>query len=263
MTNNVNEKNIDRFDGYSELYHSGRPNPPEIILKSALMYAPANPQVVVDIGCGTGLSTQLWKDTAETIIGIDPNEDMLSEAGRSVVAANISFKKGISNDTGLPDNYADIVTVAQAFHWFDIDNTLTEVYRILKPGGVLAIYDYDNPPSVDWVVEKACLQFRDKGNAICAAQAEPVTRTDKNSFIKILNAFGKFSFVKEIVCHSEEIGPAEKIIGFSLSQGYAQDALKFDPSFQREIDVFCDAVRSRLSGECPILFSYRLRLAVK
>ena len=263
MSRPVNEKNIERFDGFSGLYNDSRPFPPEIILKSTLIYAPKNPQVVIDIGSGTGLSTLIWKDSAQTIIGIDPNDGMRAEAEKNITADNISFQKGVSNDTGLPGDYADIVTVAQAFHWFDPDSTLSEIYRILKTDGVLAIYDYDNPPSVDWVVEKAYLEVEEKANAICLSQANPAIMLDKSTILGILVAFGRFRFVKEIVAHKEEEYTPEKVIGIKLSQGYMQNALKFEPSFQREIDEFCDVVYSRLSGKFTIVQSYRLRLAVK
>ena len=263
MLKPVNEKNIERFNGFSGLYNDSRPIPPEIIIKSTLIYALKNPQIVVDIGCGTGLSTQIWKDTAQTIIGIDPNDEMREVAEKNVIADNISFRKGVSNDTGLPGDYADIVTVAQAFHWFDTDSSLPEIYRILKTDGILAIYDYDNPPSVDWVVEKAYLELWEKADVICLSQAKPAIMTDKSTIMNILNVFGKFRFVKEIACHKEEIYTPEKVIGIKLSQGYAQNALKFDPSFQREIDKFCDVVYSRLSGEFTIIQSYKIRLAVK
>ena len=53
------------------------------------------------------------------------------------------------------------------------------------------------------------------------------------------------------------------IIGIALSQGSIQDALKIDRTFQNDVDEFCDLVKSRLTGEFEIIFSYRLRLALK
>jgi len=53
------------------------------------------------------------------------------------------------------------------------------------------------------------------------------------------------------------------MIGIALSQGAVQSALKLDPSIQKDIDVYCDVVRSRLPSHFEIIFSYRLRLAIK
>lgn len=263
MENLVNEKNIERFSGYSALYNDSRPIPPEIIKKAALLYLKNAPGVVVDIGSGTGLSTLIWNDVAKTVIGIEPNDDMRGEAEKNITTENISFQNGLANDTGLPAEYADIVTVSQAFHWFDINSTLEEIYRILKNDGVLAIFDCDWPPSVDLVVEEAYHKIRIKADNICESQEKHAVRNDKNSYIDRINSFGRFRFSKEIVCHNTEKCNFERIIGIALSQGGIQDALKIDFAFQKDVDEFYNLVESRLNGEFEIIFSYRLRLAVK
>ncbi|MCL2195593.1 MAG: class I SAM-dependent methyltransferase, partial [Oscillospiraceae bacterium] len=147
----VNQANIDRWSGYADVYNAARPVPPNIIKQSIMLYAPT-PSLVVDIGCGTGLSTQIWQGTAERVIGIEPNDDMRRAAQPG---EGIDYRAGYSNATGLPDQCADIVTISQALHWMDIDSALDEVHRLLKPGGVLAVYDCDWPPAVDWQVEQA------------------------------------------------------------------------------------------------------------
>jgi ubiquinone/menaquinone biosynthesis C-methylase UbiE len=263
MSSLVNEKNIERWSGYADLYNTVRPTPPEIITKATLIYAKSKPEAVVDIGSGTGLSTLIWKDIAKTIIGIEPNDDMRAEAERNITESNISFQKGLSNETGLPSEYADIVSVSQAFHWLPIDSTLEEIYRLLKPDGVLAIFDCDWPPAFDWVVEEAYHKIITRADRICETQEKHAVRNDKSSYIGRINAFGKFRFAKEIVCHSAENCTPERMIGIALSQGGLQDALKVDSGFQGDIDEFCELVRSRLHGEFEIVFSYRLRLAVK
>ncbi|MCL2020265.1 MAG: class I SAM-dependent methyltransferase [Oscillospiraceae bacterium] len=263
MKKTVNKENIDRFNGFSGLYNDSRPTPPEIITQSTLLYANKNPQTIVDVGCGTGLSTLIWKDVADSIIGVEPNDDMRSEAEKSIKANNISFMKGLSNEIDLLDECADIVSVSQAFHWFDIDSTLEEIHRILKPGGVLAIFDCDWPPAVNWIVEQAYHKVRNKADDICFSQEKPAVRNDKNSYISRINSFGKFRFSKEMVCHGVEKCTPKRMIGIALSQGGIQDALKFDTSFQKDVDEFCVLVTSNCIGEFDIIFSYRLRLAVK
>jgi SAM-dependent methyltransferase len=263
MDSLVNEKNIERWNGCSNLYNTVRPVPPEIITKAVLLYLKSNPEVIVDLGSGTGLSTLIWKKIAKTIIGIEPNDDMRGEAERNITESNISFQKGLSNDTGLPSEYADIISVSQAFHWFPIDSTLEEIYRLLKPDGVLAIFDCDWLPAVDWIVEEAYDKIRIKADEICETQEKHAVRNDKSSYISRINGFGKFRFAKEIVCHNAEKCDCERLIGIAMSQGGLQDALKTDKAFQGDIDEFCELVRARLSGEFEIIFSYRLRVAVK
>jgi ubiquinone/menaquinone biosynthesis C-methylase UbiE len=66
-------------------------------------------------------------------VGIDPNEDMLAEARGSGGPAE--YRRGDAEATGLPDHSAALVTVAQAFHWLDLDASLAEIHRVLRPGG--------------------------------------------------------------------------------------------------------------------------------
>ena len=259
----VNQENINRWNGFADVYNNARPTPPEVITKTIGMYLGGVPDTVIDLGSGTGLSAQIWKDIAKTVIGIEPNDDMRAEAEKNVKYANISFRKGVSNDTKLPADYADVVTVSQAFHWFDIDSTLTEVYRILKEGGVFAVFDCDWPPAVDWQVEAAYDELRHKCNVIADAVEKPAVKNDKGSYIKRFNEFGKFRFVKEIVCHSVEKSTAERIKGIALSQGGIQTAMKTDSSAIDYVNTFCELVDERCKGEFNIVFSYRLRIGVK
>ncbi|MCL1823302.1 MAG: class I SAM-dependent methyltransferase [Oscillospiraceae bacterium] len=263
MNDLVNQENIKRFDGYSGLYNTSRPTPPEIITKAILKYLGKTPEIMVDIGSGTGLSTLIWKDIVKTIIGIEPNDDMKNEAEKNISAGNITFQKGVSNDTGLPDETADIITVSQAFHWFDIDSTLNEVFRVLKDGGVFAVFDCDWPPTVDWQVEKGFIELHKKCDQVNFKQETHAKRSDKTSTIKRFNEFGKFKFVKEIVCHSIETCNAERMKGIALSQGAMQTAMKVSKDIKADIDAFCALVDERCKGEFDIIFSYRLRLGIK
>jgi ubiquinone/menaquinone biosynthesis C-methylase UbiE len=104
-----------------------------------------HPSLVVDVGSGTGLSTAIWVERAQLVIGIEPNVDMRQEATHKVedhpYAAQIEYREGVAYQTGLPDGCADIVKCAQSFHWMEPTATLAEIARILRPGGLFAAYD--------------------------------------------------------------------------------------------------------------------------
>jgi SAM-dependent methyltransferase len=70
-------------------------------------------------------------------------------------SANVSFKAGVAQQTGIPDGAADIVTCAQSLHHTEPAGTMAEIGRILRPGGVFAAYDYDWPPMVHWETNQA------------------------------------------------------------------------------------------------------------
>lgn len=72
--------NIDRFLGYQNDYDRYRPEAPPMAIELLTSYLGRRPAHVADIGCGTGLSTFLWKDDADAVTGVEPNPDMLGKA---------------------------------------------------------------------------------------------------------------------------------------------------------------------------------------
>lgn len=135
-----------RFTGLSKLYTTGRPSYPTAAINHIVNRCQlTNDNTIVDVGCGTGISTRVLASMCQLrlcIIGIDPNEDMLCEANqiatdRSEKALNTSicYRKGSAEHTGLEPEIADAVICAQSFHWFNPNNSLQEFHRILKPTG--------------------------------------------------------------------------------------------------------------------------------
>ena len=100
---------------------------------------------VVDLGSGTGLSSRWAASWADSVIGIEPNDDMRAIA-ESRHTSGVTYLPGVSHRTGLGDGVADVVLAVQAMHWMEPEPTLAEVARILRPGGVFAIADADWPP---------------------------------------------------------------------------------------------------------------------
>ena len=73
--------NIERFSGFADLYDKYRPAPPAALSTILTQWAQVTrPHLVVDLGCGTGLSTRYWAGKAEQVIGVDPTSDMRAQA---------------------------------------------------------------------------------------------------------------------------------------------------------------------------------------
>ena len=92
---------------------------------------------VVDIGAGTGIFTKCLRGNFQEIIAIEPNRDMREVFLREL--PGITCIDSCGEDTSLPDQSVDLITVAQAFHWLDEDRFKAEAKRILKPDGKVAL----------------------------------------------------------------------------------------------------------------------------
>ena len=259
----IHEKNIEQWSSVAEKYHDIRLTPPTVIVKIILSWLKREPDVVVDIGCGTGLSTIIWNDFAKNIIGIEPNADMRMVAERKAGSDRIIYKDGLSNQTNLPSDYADVITVSQAFHWMDIDSSLLEFYKVLKPGGVLAIFDADHTPIIDWEIEKAFYELRSKCSEIVYSQESPPVHNDKSTYNERIKAFGKFRYSRAIECHSVNIWNRQRITASLIQQANGDFAIKIDASIKKYVDDFWTLVESKCGDAVEIINPYKIVLAVK
>jgi SAM-dependent methyltransferase len=263
------EGNIERFGEFAKDYHSVRPSPPAILKSILLELAKtARLKLVVDIGSGTGLSTRYWVDVADRVIGIEPNDNMRSQATATTHGQAIEFRKGLSSDTGLQAGTADLVTCSQALHWMEPKGTFPEVARILRAGGVFAAYDYDWPPTTGvWEADQAyveCMKGLDELERKRSAE-HMVHKWEKHEHLGRMEESKCFRFTKEIVVHHTETGNAERFIGILLSQGGVRLLLKSGYKEQQlGIDKFRDRCRDLLGEKQKEWYwSSRVRVGVK
>ena len=95
---------------------------------------------VADIGSGTGILTAHFARRVGRIHAVEPSLEMRRMAERDLAHfASFRSVEGLAHATTLPDRSVDLITAAQAVHWFDPEPTRREFERILKPGGWLAI----------------------------------------------------------------------------------------------------------------------------
>ncbi|XP_077998654.1 putative methyltransferase DDB_G0268948 [Glandiceps talaboti] len=132
----------------AEAYQKFRPTYPKSVSERITSYLkhknPGPWRLAIDVGCGTGQSTRSLSDHFETVIGCDVSKAQIEEAKKTENLQNVTYQVG--NDVSLPaeDNSVDLVTTAQAAHWFDLNKFYKEVDRVLKPNGCLAVYGYGN-----------------------------------------------------------------------------------------------------------------------
>jgi SAM-dependent methyltransferase len=90
----------------------------------------------VDLGSGTGISSELFLRHGYTVFAVEPNVPMREAAERHLRQyKHFHSLPGTAEETGLPPQSVDAVIAAQAFHWFDAVKTRAECLRILRPGG--------------------------------------------------------------------------------------------------------------------------------
>jgi ubiquinone/menaquinone biosynthesis C-methylase UbiE len=91
-------------------------------------------RVVVDLGAGTGKLSRLLAATGARVVAVEPVSAM-----RALIPAGIEAIEGTAEAIPCDDGSVDAVTCAQAFHWFQPATALSEIHRVLRPGGGLAI----------------------------------------------------------------------------------------------------------------------------
>jgi ubiquinone/menaquinone biosynthesis C-methylase UbiE len=95
--------------------------------------------VVWDCAAGSGQATIDLGQRFEKVIATDASAEQIASAPRR---DNVEYRIALAEQSGLPDKSVELITVAQALHWFNHERFFNEVRRVLKPGGVLAVWVY-------------------------------------------------------------------------------------------------------------------------
>jgi ubiquinone/menaquinone biosynthesis C-methylase UbiE len=122
-------------------YAASRPDYPAALFDALREAGPLPPgAVVADIGAGTGLLTQGLLAQGYDVTAIEPSAAMRAAADQALREfAHYRSAAGTAEHTPLPDASVDLITAAQAFHWFDVDAARAEFLRVLKPDGQVAL----------------------------------------------------------------------------------------------------------------------------
>lgn len=262
--------NVKRFSGFEDEYDRFRPAAPRMVVDILTKYLDARPSLVIDVGCGTGLSSFIWLDDADRIVGVEPSPNMSRKAqdklrrldhpvtgdppargdhpdqvnryddgdhhnpgDRPDASVNLSFVHGYSNQLHFAAGAADIVTCSQSFHWMEPSSTLQEVARVLRKGGVFAAYDCDWPPTVHWEIEQQYVSLLNRVDEVTATlppERDAVRKWSKEDHLANMIASKAFRFTKEIVFHDSQPCDAQRYVGLALSQGGLQAIHKVDPN---------------------------------
>ncbi|AXK46146.1 class I SAM-dependent methyltransferase [Brachybacterium saurashtrense] len=136
-------------------YDRLRPGYPETVLEAMLAPFAAPPRRAIDLGAGTGKLSRSLVERGLEVTAVDTSAAMLEVArGGGEVAdgtGTLATRVAPAEATGLPAASAELVTVAQAWHWFDAQAASAEAVRLLAPGGVLALVWNMLDVTIPWV----------------------------------------------------------------------------------------------------------------
>jgi ubiquinone/menaquinone biosynthesis C-methylase UbiE len=128
----------DYFSSCSGQYAAFRPRyPPELFAWLALVTGAH--ERVWDCACGNGQASVDLAGHFQEIYATDLSAEQIAHAPAH---ARVNYQLGLAEASGLPDDFVDLVTVAQALHWFDLDRFYQEARRVARPGAVLAVWCY-------------------------------------------------------------------------------------------------------------------------
>jgi SAM-dependent methyltransferase len=262
---------VSRFTGFADEYDAARPAPPAELVQVIMQWSGTAAPDVVDIGAGTGLSTVLWAGYAATVTAIEPSADMrgianwrVAEMRATGATTEFTVTDATAEHTGLPAGCADIVTASQAMHWFDADRALPEIARVLRPGGVLAAYDCDWPPCIDWETDAAYMTAAERRADLESARGLRPPYAGKGDHLARIRRSGLFRYATEIAVHGREQGDAARLVAIALSQG-GTVALLAAGATEEEMGLAAlrEVAARRLPRPRTWWWTYRIRLAVR
>lgn len=144
----------DHFSTQSSDYSKYRPEYPQELYDFILSEVKER-KIALDCGTGNGQAAVILSQYFEKVYATDPSAEQIKNATQK---SNIEYRIASAENSTLYEKSVDLITVAQALHWFDFDKFFGEVRRVSKPGAVLAVWSYENC-FVSEAIDKVFLHF--------------------------------------------------------------------------------------------------------
>lgn len=182
------------FGAGAAAYEIARPGYPDEAIALLASEVGVGPGVeVCDLAAGTGKLTRRLLDLGARVTAVEPVEAMRAQA--EVAAPKATHVDGTAEAIPLADASVDVVTVAQAFHWFDALAALAEIARVLRPDGRLAILWNERDESTAWVAEMS---------RVIRWHERTVSRYQHTAWDEVVAASGAFTELLERVLPWEQ-----------------------------------------------------------
>ncbi|WP_413375619.1 class I SAM-dependent methyltransferase [Alkalihalobacillus sp. 1P02AB] len=259
----MNDYGNDLFKGTAYYYSRYRPLYPAALVRYLIEKFSLNGQGhMLDLGCGTGQLAYRFTDWFDSILGIDPEREMIQEAKRfskEIRADHLEWFNGdLFKYINMETKSFKLVTIAKAFHWMDRAKVLDTLYDMVSDGGGIAIIDNYNPQQekllwqkkVDEVVKE---WFGEERRAGSTTFSHPTVSYEE------LIAHSKFELETEQIQPYEQVWDIDSIIGNLYSTSYGK--LSF---LKGKVDQFESHIKEELLAlNSKGIFKEEIHLSVK
>lgn len=211
MSSDSTTRFSDRVDNYIKY----RPHYPQKVIAYLKENKIINENfIAADIGSGTGISTELFLPHVKKLFAVEPNKEMREAAERLLTHhKNFISINGTAENTGLESNSVNTIIAAQAFHWFNNEESKNEFKRIIKPEGfVILLWNVRRLGGTPFLedYEKFLLKY---GTDYIKVRHENVGNEDKIRF------FGSHNYLTKIF-PNEQVFDFDGLKGRLLSSSY-------------------------------------------
>jgi SAM-dependent methyltransferase len=250
------------FDAWAGEYDRFRPGYPAELFETIRdrLELPGRP-LVVDLGAGTGRASLAMAELDWRVTAVEPGRPMLDllRARATDSGFVLSTVQADAEATGLDPASADLVTAAQAFHWFDKDRALDEIARILRPGGGVALFwnvrDRERSP---FIADYDDLLGRHAAAGADTGRYEAVGRTETSqAFDRHAAAFD----APEVIHLQQEVQMTdEQFIGMAFTASYVRAGMSPETQDRFRIELGGLLGRHGLNDGQAFAVPYRIEL---
>jgi ubiquinone/menaquinone biosynthesis C-methylase UbiE len=215
----------DHFSRIASDYAAYRPHYPEALFDFLAQSAPAR-TLAWDCACGSGQATIDLAERFDRVIGTDPSAGQIAQAPPH---PRIEWRVASGERSGIPSATCDLVTVAQALHWLDVDAFFGEAARVARPGGLVAVWSYGDPRLDDPDADALVRHFT---RAIVGPYWPPQRRIVEEGYRSITMPFDEIEVPK---FEMKDRWTLDQLVGYirtwSATSRY-REALKDDPTIE-------------------------------
>jgi SAM-dependent methyltransferase len=226
-----------QFASVADAYERGRPEyAPAVVGALAAELGLGPGASVLDLAAGTGKLTRALVAAGLDVIAVEPQAEMREALAGSIGAERV--RDGVAEAIPLDDGSVDAVTVADGFHWFDQAAALTEIRRVLKPGGGLAVLT-THP---DW---SGASWAHELGTRIAGLRPEH-PYFDGPPWQEAVRAAGGWTPAREIRITTTQPADARRVVDYAASMSFVAGL----PAEQRA-EWLAEAAELVEAGETP------------